>query len=523
MADLGYTDAQWTRFSRELGVWLRIGRTMEENRRRYSRERIQVRKLNDTTPYFTALSFSAMSNYGTSCDEEGRVYIRIVANGSNWDINVYKATGASGLVAQATNVAASGTKALTAQNSSGLTGSVTLGGSISGDATDNLQALLLPDWKRESLLIFPSDGTTSDDTYSRQAFEGFLQTAARLEQQKLAAWRSAMAQWATSAPGNPVARGSDFMKERLSSLITEVPDQDSSGGVSRDLTGFFPVMKQAMADETTGSTQDIAERVVAASSITFGSNNTGSGTMAAPTPDDHAPIGEWVFKCERGLGNGYGGDEEFSLIFTGADDSDDQTLTGGVNLKIGQSYSLPRGGGSVTLVRSFTKTGDATNADAGAASTFTFSGETENNTDSGAVYCTIAANGTNWDFKFYKASARNTGDLVAQATNVATAATSQEASARNGSGLTIVFDVGSGPTDTNTFTIDANYFSVENSANVPDEFRFNTTLTSSGKASRVLAELLGAELNGITSGSEQIDDNLLAGANTDLNYASDDI
>lgn len=523
MADLGYSNATWVRFARELGVFLRLGRTLEENRRRYTRERIQTRIIGDVSNYLSALSFSAISNFGTSTDEEGRVYIRIVANSSNWDINVYKATGASGLVASATNVAASGTKALTAANSSGLTGSVTLGGSIVADTTDTIQALLLPDWKRESLLIFPSDGTTSDDTYSRQAFENLLQTLGRLEEQKLAALRSALTQWATSAPGNPVARASDFLKERLTSLITETPDQDSSGGVTRDLTGLFPVMKLDMADETTGSTQDIAERVVAAGSISFSTNNTGSGSMSAPTPEDRAPIGEWVFKCERGLGNGYGGDEEFSLIFTGADANDDLTINGGVNLKIGQTYTLPRGGGSVVLNRSFTKTGDGSNLEAGAASTFTFTGEDENNTDSGAVYATVAANGTNWDIKFYKSSARNAGDLVAQATNVATSATSVEASARNGSGLTIVFNVGSGPTDTNTFTIDANYFSVENASYVPDEFRFTTTLTSSGKAARVLAELFGAELNGITAGSEQIDDDLLAGANTDLNYASDDI
>jgi hypothetical protein len=135
---------------RELGVWLRLGRTLEENRRRYSRERIQTRLLGNVNDYISTISFDGISNYGTSTDEEGRVYIRIAANGSNWDINVYRSVSAANQVATATNVAASGTKALTATNSSGLTGSVTLGGSVSADTSDDIQCLILPDWKRES-------------------------------------------------------------------------------------------------------------------------------------------------------------------------------------------------------------------------------------------------------------------------------------------------------------------------------------------------------------------------------------
>lgn len=524
MSNLAYTDAIWKRFMRELGLWLRAGRTIEERRRRYTRERVQVRNFGDltsATPHLTAVVISTLGEFGTSTSEEGRLYVRFVANAGNWDVHLYRSTGAANEVGTVTNVAASATGTIVEANSSGLTGTLTLGAAIAGDTSDSHQLLILPDWKRESLLIFPSDGTTDNDVHSRTAFEGFLADAARQQVSLLSRWRSRLGQWALSAPGNPVARGGEFLKEAQGSLLTEAPNPDNSGAVTRDLTGFFPVIKQAMADEATGSTQDILQRVVAMAAATFGSNNTGSGAVSTPTPDDRAPLGTWLLKCIRGQGNGFGGREEFSLEFTGTDTNDDTTFADTARLVIKQSYTLPGGGGSTTLTRVFTKTGDGGHADVGAASTFSLSGENETNTSAGVLYVTIVANGSNWDIKFYNTSTRNIGDLVAQATNVATSASSVQATARNGSNLTVTFDVGSGPTDTNTLTIDANYFSVENSAKVPDEFRMASSLTSEGKASRVIAFLLNAELNGIAAGP-QIDDDLLAGANTDLNFITAD-
>ena len=477
--------------------------------------------MKSATPHFTNVALTAMSNYGTSTDEEGRLYVRFVANASNWDVHIYRSVSAANEVASVTNLAASATGTLVEQNSSGLAGTITLGATIAADVTDNHQLLVLPDWKRESLLIFPSDGTTDDDVHSRTAFEGFLADASRSQASLLVRWRSRLGQWALSAPNNPVARGGDFLKEAQFSLLTEVPDPDSSGAVSRFLTGFFPTTKRAMADETTGSTQDVVQRVVAMAATTFGSSNDGAGAVVAPTPDDRCPLGTWLFKCIRGQGNGFGGREEFSMEFTGSDSNDDERFTDSARLRIKQAYTLTRGGGSITLNRLFTKTGDGGNADAGASTTFALTNETELNTSAGILYATVAANGSNWDFLFYNTAAKNTGDLVAQATNVATAATAVQATARNGSNLTVTFNVGSGPTDTNTFTIDAKFFTIENSSTIPDEFRMVSSLTSEGKASRVLSFLLNAELNGIASGP-QIDDDLLAGANTDLNYITAD-
>jgi len=522
MSDLGKTNAQWTRFLREEGFFLRLARKIEDDRRRVTRERVQIVNQNDVTsatPHFTALTLDGVE-YGTNTSEAGGLFVRLVANASNWDIHLYTAAGASGEVATATNVAASATGSLVAANSSGLTGTVTLGATIAGEIDDKHQLLILADYKLETLKLWPSDGTTDDDTASRSAASRLLSRLSSLYGQMQSAIQSGLSEWALSAADNPIARGNDFLSTAETSLLSDTEQKDASGNVTRLRRGFFEVQRSSQEDETTGSEQDIIERVIAASAGSFDSNNDGLGTLASHTPEGHCPVGKWRFECVRGVGNSGGGTEEFRGTFTSAANDETFSFT---NLRVKQSFKGPRGFGAVTLLRTLSKTGDGSNVNLAAVSTISTSGEDETNTDGGVLYWKVTAAGSTNDISFYKSSNRATGDLVAKLSGAADAATTQVAAAQNGSGLTITLDVGSNPVLDTEGTLDLNFFHIQNAANVPDKFEVDTTLTSEGKTSRVLAEIFGAYMNTETSGSEQIDDDLLAGANTFVPYIVEDI
>lgn len=522
MSDLGKTNATWLRFFREESFFLRLARKIEDDRRKMTRERVQVVNQNDVTsatPHFTALTLTGVE-YGTNTAETGGLFVRLVANASNWDVYLYTATGASGEVAKATNVAASATGTFVASNSSGLTGTVTLGATVAAEADDKHQILVLIDYKLELLKLWPSDGTTEEDTSSRAAASRMLSRLASLQGQMLSAIQTGLSEWALSASDNPLSRGNRFLESAESSLLSDTAQRDTSGNVTRLRRGFFEVQRSAMEDETTGSEQDIIERVIAASAGTFDSNNDGQATLASHTPEGHCPIGKWRFECVRGVGNGNGGTEEFSGTFTATDSDETFTFT---NLRIKQSFKGPRGFGAVTLLRTLTKTSDGSNVNLGAVSTFSTSGESESNTDGGVLYWKITVAGATNDISFYKSSNRATGDLVAKLTGAADAASTQTAVAQNGSGLSLVFDVGSDPVLDTTGTLDLNFFHIQNASNVPDKFEVDTTLTSEGKGSRLLAEVFGAYMNTEVSASEQVDDDLIAGANTFVPYITEDI
>lgn len=517
MPDLGKTDAQWLTATNAQGFGLRAARYLEDAARRFDRKRTQLVVVSrDQDPFETPHSANALTGvaYGTNTDANGDLWVRL-ATGTPNTVSLYSATGASGLVAQGTaNDGATAT--MTAQNSSGLSGTLRLSSTVTAITDDTVRIRVLQDFPLETLDLWDDSG--EDDGKSRAAAERMCTSIANgIRSQINGAVNTFFREIAISAADNPKPQIKAFLESDETTLFSEVVENDGSDNISRTEVGVWALQKQAMADETTGSTQDITQRVVSRSAGVADTNNTGSATIASGTAEDRAKLGKFTLECTSGLGNGGGGSEEFSGKFVATNSDFTSTFSG---LVIGKTFALPHGGGTITMVRSLTKTGDGSNADVGAASTFSATGENETNTDSGLLYGTVTANGSNWDIEFYSDSARSS--LVAQATNVATAASSQTASAQNGSGLTITFDVGSGPTDTNTFTIDLNYHSVSNSVNQKDRYTFSTTETSSGYTARVLAEVFDAEWNGIAS-SPQLADGPLAIQGVFADRMADDI
>lgn len=518
MANLARTNAEWLRFLREQFLFVRMARETIENRDRYRRERIQVKNINDatsSTPHFTSVVLTGVV-FGTNVNPAGNtahagiLYVRFVANGGNWDVHLYKATGGGGgdEVGTVTNVAASATGTIVAANSSGLAGTVTLGANIAGETNDRHQLFVYQDWKREFGALWPSDGTTDDDAYSREAATRMCSDLAALEQQKLDRIITGYSEWALGNEQNPVGRGAAFVKQAVTSLISEAVDTDEDGAVTRSRTGFLEVLRDAMEDEATGSEQDIVKRVVAAGAGSFDGANVGLGAVASHTPEHHCPIGTWRFECVKGVDTDDLGAETFDGVFT--EDNTDRTISLR-GLVVGQSWKGPEGFGPVTLTRTLTKTGDGSNLRFTAASAAVVTGENNRNTDGGVLYWAITANGSNWDIAFYRSGSYGTSYKVAEATNIATSA-AFTATAKNASGLTIAWQLGGTPSAV-TGTLLLNPFYVQNTSNVRDKFSIATTLTSSGTAQRVIQKMFNYFLNDDTSGSELIPDSLAAVCN----------
>jgi hypothetical protein len=512
VTDLGKTAAEWDRLlEAELaGAYIAPMREIYELRDKFRRERTQIWNIGDrasATPHITALTLAGV-NYGTNTDKEGRLWVRWVADGGNWDINIYKAAGAGGgdLVAHVDALAASGTAALVADNSSGLSGSITIGATIAGDVTDRHQLLVVVDYPARLPYIFTGTAGIEDDKFSRQAAERAYAAIVDRLTACLEDLRAAATEWGIAGPNNPIGRASEFVEEEPTELSSDTAVVDtSSGNVRRLRTGLFPTMAQDMEDETTGGEQDVIRRVVAAAAGVFDAGNSGKGTVASHTPSEKTPAARWTFKCIRGSDTGDLGREEFAGTAVVTDGSllPPITLSG---LIVEKDWSGPNGIGSIRLRRTYAKTGDGSNLNLAAVTTSLFSGENNRNTDNGVLNWKIEANGSNWDVSFFRSASMIPSMLVAKATNVATGA-ALNATAQNGSGLAITWTVGSAPVAATTGTISCQPFLVENADGKPDQFEIETSETGTpGLYQKLMGRLFDAALNSDTSGSESISD-----------------
>ena len=506
MANLAKSQTEWTRLvAREMCLlFLAPIRESRETIKRYSKERTRIVAIGDrqsATPHVTALSFVG-ADYGVNLSAEGRLWVRFVANAGNWDVTFYTAAGASGAVTKATNVAASGTGALVAQNASGLTGSITLGATIAADATDLHQVLVFLDYPARLPKVLTQLDGVEDDLGSRVVLTDLFADVVAAERRKIEAVRRAFSRWALSdGERNPVARGNEFTRTAESFLTSDVEDPDGSGNVSRQRTGWLYVLRRAMEDELTGGEQDVVRRVVAAAAGVFVSANTGLGSVASHTPAEKTPLGRWTFKCVDDTI----GVEKFDGVFK-ATDSDLAFTFSAIQVK--KTWSGPRGFGVITLARTLTKTNDGSNLRFAAASGAVVTGETTLNTNDGDLFVGIVANGSNWDISFYSASSLHSSTLAAKATNIATSA-AFTATEQNSSGLNVVWTMGGTPSAVTNIVLELNPFRVEGPTTlVPDEFTIDTTLTgTAGEIQDLLSEFFDADLNSDALASESISDN----------------
>ncbi len=511
--NLAQTQASWTRFlGRELcSMFLAPMREARESYDKFTRERTQIQPLTQLLAVNIAALTLAGVDPGVNAAADGSLWARFTANGGNWDVSFYKAAGAGGgdEVASITNVADGATSALTEENASGISGSITLGAAVVAVADDYFKILVVVDYPARLPKVWTQADSIQEDKLSREIATALYSELAALDDLKIQACRRAIGRFMLRSASPPnsngpqlLARGNAFNRVNETSLSLETAETDSSGNTSRLRSGIFPTITKNMQDEATGGEQDVVRRVVAASAGDFDAANDGLGTVASTTPTEKCPIGEWRFECDQGADTGALGRESFRWNFVATDGSG--IALSGNGLRVERDYTPPRGMSTLRLRRTYTKTGDGSNLHLAAVTTGLFSGETNSNTDTGVLYWKIVTNGSNWDIEFYRDSSRTL--LVAKATNIATGAAFQ-ATAQNGSGLTVTWTAGSAPVNTAPGTVDCNAFYVENAGGVPDKFRVTTSVTGTpGLIQKMLAEELDAFLNSDTSGSESIPD-----------------
>ncbi len=510
--NLAKTQAQWTRLlGREVGAsFFAPMREAREQFDKFSRERTQIVPLTQLmTVNVAALSLAGV-DAGVNTAVDGSLWARFTANGGNWDVSFYKAAGAGGgdEVASITNVADGATSALTEENASGISGSITLGAAVVAVADDYFKMLVVVDYPARLPKVFTQVDGIEQDPRGRQLLTALYARCRDRRQAEIDDIKATLQTYLCTkeSKSSPLARGNAFNSSAETSLATdeEVTDGDS-GNVSRKRNGLLPIMSINMQDEATGGEQDIPQRVVAAGAGAFDSGNALLATVASHTPSEKTPIGVWTFQCDDGADTGALGRETFSGGFAATDGSGETFSFSGVRIE--RDFTGPRGIGPFRIRRTYSKTGDGSNLNLAAVTTGILTGESDANTEEGTglLYWKIVANGSNWDVEFYRDSLRT--KLVAKATNYATGAAFQ-ATEQNSSGLTVTWTVGSAPVTTTTGTLACNPAFVENaSRGLPDRFTITTSLSgTAGVWQTMLAEELNATLNSDTAGSASIPD-----------------
>lgn len=498
MTNLAKSQASWNKFGKELGLLLGVRKFLVDGRRKFNNKynRTQVVEINDTAASTSAWALSGVV-IGTNTDENGLLYVRITdesPGAGQATVNLYKTTGGGGGDLVATGSAANGaTVTLAASNSSGLTGSLTLGTVGASESNDLHRLQVFPDWGLRANALF--DGSETEHT---QALRSFLAMCAQVETLYVA-----MLGIVDSAVLSfMLDRGANFHQSSQTTLINR-STTDDEGSITTTFVGLLEDIRQNMVDEATAGAQAVAKNTVSAASVSFDSNNQGLGAMTAPTMKEWALPGLLSFVCVDATV----GREKFRV-------TQKITTTGEVRtaqkfLEVGQPFADPNIGiASCTLTRTHTITTPASSTlhFNTTSSNWSFTDESDKNTNDGILYGVIAA-GTDDPAKFviklYKSSSAQTSQLVAQSAEGA-AADSVGLNSRNNSGLSGTAKLGSAPVVANTATINLNTFRTQNSAaSIPDKFTSLVSVTTYGEFQKRIAEL-GYALRSATSGSETL-------------------
>ena len=504
MADLKKTQAQWDRFlGRELaGMFLACVYELRELELRFSSQRTRVLVLGDRHQNAAPGGMVLQGvDLGRNTSPRGFLFVRIAGTQDPRTIGLYTAPGGAQADLVAEGVGDPGQRIpLRAQQGSGLSGSWPLARLATEDLTDELRLYPVPDWALRVRQVW--DGGEPKDVRSQDVFLGALEVVAS----RITDARRVMVQALAEFAVGQASRGAEFLEVAETALVSDTALRGGSGSVGRRRVGFFPSLARAMQDETVAGPQSVTERLVEASPGVFDPGNAGRGRVAAHQPHEFCPAARWTFSCVRGQDTGHGGAEEFrcQVRVLGEDRA---FQFAGVRVK--QSFSGPEGIGPFVLERVYTKQGDPTDEQLADVVQVQTAGERWSNTEAGLLYWRIGRRGFGFDVAFYRSAGRATGDLVAQAEAVP-AQGGFQANERNASGLSVVWALGSQPTDGAEGRLNCNFFRVENARGVSDQFVIETRVRSEGQIQRLLASEFGARLHSRPQGQQTIHDHHVA-------------
>lgn len=611
MTDLLKGQPVWTKLGNEFALPLGVIKWLRDVERRLDGSRNRTQVVDEQTPVsvMSTWAFSGVATGGQNpnTDPGAILYPRALKDtpgAGNVTVNVYSAPGASGLVAQGVIMAPPGVCALTAQNGSGLSGSVAVSANPSASETNDAHILrVFQDWYLRSNTLF--DLSEPEHGALKNRFEAALD-AARGDV------LNAIAQLAAFLNTFETTRLANFTGSSSSSSPISLTTKNSNGAVTTNYVGVLEDTRKDMVDETSPAAQAVVKNTVSAGAVAFDNENQGLGAIATPTLEQWSEDGPVTGVCTDDTF----GFEKFQIT--------QRTRLGGLSiqaqqpLQIKQSFADPNIGiKSMTLVRTITFGGGALSTDFGSASSWSINGENAGNTAAGDIFMKVIAAGggflkstiaigagaasktfkysysggavqtittgggvttcdllvaaltadttfnanfaaSNDGSNFLLITLRSTADgsygLITNGTINGQGGSSQDTftnnstvgqfrvdgytsanlnrptqvftttnayasgavvvSQQNGQGITGAGVIGSQPISGDTGTLELNGFQRSNGNNVPDKFTFQITAPNSarGEFQDRLAELQGYALNGVTKGSETLDDRaVLAG------------
>lgn len=133
--DLNWGQTKWNQLFEVTGIVVSLYHFLRRVRAELRDNQIRVEELWDPNGYLSTWVLDGVDLFSNT-DKDGLLYVEIVANAANWDINIYKdsARGGGDLVAQAVAAPAGSSAPLVAVNSS-ITGSVYVEAGVAADST----------------------------------------------------------------------------------------------------------------------------------------------------------------------------------------------------------------------------------------------------------------------------------------------------------------------------------------------------------------------------------------------------
>lgn len=407
-----------------------------------------------------------LSDLSKNTDASGRLWVRVTANGGNWDIHVYKALSAASEVMTATNVAAGAAATLAEANSSGMSGTCLLGSNAA---------------------------TIAADTYSLQLFLGFAEMDRQIyngvhqeDGELLAAQQALNTQIVRALDGlltacNRSPESASFRKQmgRLWYVDPALPYKSEAteideGAVTVTPDSALERLRQNWAANTT--VQKVAVTTIAAGSASYAGSNSGASTATLGSPGPNLEPGTVQAVC---VVEGPSFDDiAFDVSFVPTDGKG--AIRAKNRLTVSKTWDDPNIPISISLRPTYLLSGDdGDGTDVAAASSITaMTGLDADNSDDGKLYGLVSGTSGAWVYKFYSDSSRSL--LVAQATAVAANAAFQ-ATSRNKSGVTVGWVAGSAPADGDTFAIDMQPHKKGTSTTAPDSFTIAITRSALGR------------------------------------------
>jgi hypothetical protein len=372
-------------------------------------------------------------------DKDGLLYVKIVANGYNWDVEVYnnanrqQVAASEKLVCKATNVVAGATGTLSEQNNSGMSGSVKLDAGVGADSTI---------WIRPKVALLAQINTLPivDDNDAKfvENMQSVLTNMANRLGSAVSDVESFARTYLIPYVGQKIKSGENTL---------DASEVSTESVITTTLNGIISDLADAMADETVPGAQSFVQSGSVAGAVVWDGDNIGKGKAwpaFVPVPDPWAIPGVVTFRCVAETI----GSEQFQAKLMADDGS---KITAGKRLTIDKAWhSLDIGLPLNALTHDPVDSG----AEADHFSNWLLYGITADYSDEGKLYCVISGSGTTVDF--YSDSARTV--QVASGTIAAGTLTIVEFGSSGISGQATVTGT---PADGNGLDVDLKPFKLE--------------------------------------------------------------